>query len=97
MGNLSDEPREQNREDKVTRFRSVTYIRQLGLLVNTLGSHPEAILFRFLFTQNIIKEEMYFVLKNGYIALIMQNKNKNNSIIISDCCLVYTLSQQPTF
>ena len=39
MGNLSGESREQNRKDKVTRFRSVTYARQLGLLVNTLGSH----------------------------------------------------------
>ena len=39
MGNLSGESREQNRQDKVTRFRSVTYARQLGLLVNTLGSH----------------------------------------------------------
>ena len=38
MGNLSGESREQNRKDKVTRFRSVTYARQLGLLVNTLGS-----------------------------------------------------------
>ena len=38
MGNLSAESREQNRKDKVTRFRSVTYPRQLGLLVNTLGS-----------------------------------------------------------
>ena len=39
MGNLSGEFREQNRKDKVTRFRSVTYARQLGLLVNTLGSY----------------------------------------------------------
>ena len=39
MGNLSGESREQNRKDKVTRFRSVTYARQLGLVVNTLGSH----------------------------------------------------------
>ena len=39
MGNLSGESREQNRKDKVTRFRSVTYARQLGLLVNTLWSH----------------------------------------------------------
>ena len=39
MGNLSGESREQNRKDKVTRFRCVTYVRQLGLLVNTLGSH----------------------------------------------------------
>ena len=39
MGNPSGESREQNRKDKVTRFRSVTYARQLGLLVNTLGSH----------------------------------------------------------
>ena len=39
MGNLSGESREQNRKDKVTRFPSVTYASQLGLLVNTLGSH----------------------------------------------------------
>ena len=39
MGKLSGEFREPNRKDKVTRFRSVTYARQLGLLVNTLGSH----------------------------------------------------------
>ena len=39
MGYLSGESREQNRKDKVTRFSSVTYARQLGLLVNTLGSH----------------------------------------------------------
>ena len=39
MGNLSGESREQNRKDNVTRFRSVTYATQLGLLVNTLGSH----------------------------------------------------------
>ena len=31
MGNLSGESREQNRKDKVTRFRSVTYARQLGV------------------------------------------------------------------
>ena len=31
--------REPNRKDKVTRCRSVTYARLLGLLVNTLGSH----------------------------------------------------------
>ena len=39
MGKLSRESREQSCKDKVTRFRSVTYARQLGLLVNTLGSH----------------------------------------------------------
>ena len=39
MGKLSGESCEQSRKDKVTRFRSVTYARQLGLLVNTLGSH----------------------------------------------------------
>ena len=39
MGNLSGESREQNLKDKVTRFRSVTYATQLGLLVNTPGSH----------------------------------------------------------
>ena len=39
MGNLSGESGEQNRKDRVTTFRSVTYARQLGLLVNTLGSH----------------------------------------------------------
>ena len=44
MGNLSGESREQNRKDKVTRFRSVTYARQLGLLVNTLGSHLKVML-----------------------------------------------------
>ena len=42
MGNLSGESREQNHKDKVTRFRSVTYARQLQLLVNTLGSHLTA-------------------------------------------------------
>ena len=36
-------------------------------------TYLKGILFRFLFTQNIIKKEMYFVLKNGYIALIMEN------------------------
>ena len=35
MGNLRGESREQNRKDKVTRVRSVTYARQLGVLVNT--------------------------------------------------------------
>ena len=39
MGNLRGESREQNRKDKVTRVRSVTCARQLGVLVNTLGSH----------------------------------------------------------
>ena len=39
MGNLSGESREQNRKDKLIRFPSVTYARQLGLLVNTPGSH----------------------------------------------------------
>ena len=39
MGKLSGEFREPNRKDKVTRFPSVSYARQLGLLVNTLGSH----------------------------------------------------------
>ena len=42
MGNLSGESHEQNHKDKVTRFRSVTYARQLELLVNTLGSHLTA-------------------------------------------------------
>ena len=31
MDNLSGEAREQNHKDKVTRFRSVTPARQLGL------------------------------------------------------------------
>ena len=39
MSNLSGESREQNRKDKVTRFRYVTYARQLGLLLNAQGSH----------------------------------------------------------
>ena len=38
MGNRSGESRERNRKDKVTRFRYVTYARQLGLLVNTVES-----------------------------------------------------------
>ena len=38
MGKLSGEFREPNRKDKVTRFRSVTYARLLGLLINTLGA-----------------------------------------------------------
>ena len=42
MGNLNGESREQNRKDKVIRFPSVTYARQLELLVNTLGSHLKA-------------------------------------------------------
>ena len=43
MGNLSGESREQNRKNKVTRFRSVTYARQLAFLVNTLGSHLKCV------------------------------------------------------
>ena len=39
MGNIRGESREQNRKEKVTRFPSVTYAGQLGLLVNTLASH----------------------------------------------------------
>ena len=49
MGNLSGEFREQNRKDKVTRFRSVTYARQLGLLVNTLGSHLKISLYIYIY------------------------------------------------
>ena len=39
MGKLIGEFREPNRKDKVTRFPFVSYARQLGLLVNTLGGH----------------------------------------------------------
>ena len=39
MGNLSGESREENRKDKVTRFPSVTYARQLVKLENTLRRH----------------------------------------------------------
>ena len=39
MGKLIGEFREPNRKDKVTRFPFVSCARQLGLLVNTLGSH----------------------------------------------------------
>ena len=46
MGKLSGEFREPNRKDKVTRFPSVTYARQLGLLVNALGSHLESLIFQ---------------------------------------------------
>ena len=49
MGNLSGEFREQNRKEKVTRFRSVTYARQLGLLVNTLGSHLKISLYIYIY------------------------------------------------
>ena len=49
MGNLSGEFREQNPKDKVTRFRSVTYARQLGLLVNTLGSHLKISLYIYIY------------------------------------------------
>ena len=55
MGNLSGESREQNRKDKVTRFRSVTYARQLGLLVNTLGSHLKRIKIR----NELLKHPVY--------------------------------------
>ena len=43
MGNLRGESREQNHKDKVTRFRSVTYARQLELLVNTLANQHNEI------------------------------------------------------
>ena len=61
MGNLGGESREQNCKDKVTRFRSVTYVRQLGLLVNTLGSHlncsnPEVFVHVGLSTENSVGE-----------------------------------------
>ena len=39
MGKLSGKFGEPNRKDKVNRCPSVSYARQLGLLVNTLGSH----------------------------------------------------------
>ena len=39
MGKLSGEFREPNRKDRVTRCPSVSYARQLWLLVNTLGSY----------------------------------------------------------
>ena len=42
MGKLSGEFREPNRKDKVTRFPSVTYTGQLGLLVTTLASNLNA-------------------------------------------------------
>ena len=73
MGNLSGESREQSRKDKVTRFRSVTYARQLGLLVNTLGSHLKR-----------SKNPMYGRRMNRAFAsdaLILQlNKSKNTIV-----------------
>ena len=39
MGKLSGKFREPNHKDRVTIFSFVSYARQLGLLVNTLGSH----------------------------------------------------------
>ena len=74
MGNLSGESREQNRKDKVTRFRCVTYVRQLGLLVNTLGSNLKANKL----TLNLTKtNSMIFLLRqkkiNVYVPLFMEN------------------------
>ena len=63
MGNLSGESREQIRKDKVTRFRSVTYARQLGLLVNTLGSHLK--ISEFAFFQPIPVTPTSFTLSNA--------------------------------
>ena len=57
MGNLSGEFREQNRKDKVTRFRSVTYARQLGLLVNTLGSHLKISLYIYIYIYQCLSSE----------------------------------------
>ena len=57
MGNLSGESREQNRKDKVTRFRSVTYARQLGLLVNTLGSHLKISLYIYISVSAVKPQE----------------------------------------
>ena len=61
MGNLSGESREQIRKDKVTRFRSVTYARQLGLLVNTLGSHLKISEFAFFQLYTHYSNFIYFV------------------------------------
>ena len=54
MGRLSSEFREPNRKDKVTRFRSETYVRLLGLLVNTLGSHLRSNFSLILFIYNLM-------------------------------------------
>ena len=61
MGNLSGESREQIRKDKVTRFRSVTYARRLGLLVNTLGSHLKISEFAFFQLYTHYSNFIYFV------------------------------------
>ena len=61
MGNLSGESREQIRKDKVTRFRSVTYARQLGLLVNTLGRHLKISEFAFFQLYAHYSNFIYFV------------------------------------
>ena len=53
MGNLRGESHEQNHKDKVTRFPSVTYACQLGLLVNTLGSHLKPIFSSGIFVAEI--------------------------------------------
>ena len=64
MGNLSGESREQNRKDKVTRFPSVTYACQLGLSVNTLGSHLKRSVFTIT-KDNNISEKSRVTSKNG--------------------------------
>ena len=58
MVNLSGESREQNRKDKVTRFRSVTYARNLGLLVNTLGSLLKAAGEEHLSQNKLLKQNL---------------------------------------
>ena len=81
MGNLSGESREQIRKDKVTRFRSVTYARQLGLLVNTLGSHLK--ISEFAFFQPIPVTPASFTLSNAselFLSRIRTNQNSSSEI-----------------
>ena len=40
MGNLSGESREKNRKDKVTRFRSVTYVRLIARIISKYSTEP---------------------------------------------------------
>ena len=73
MGKLSGEFREPNRKDKVTRFRSVTYARLLGLLVNTLGSHLNSglnaeytLLLSYLLFLSLVSLVMYFAFSEKF-------------------------------
>ena len=95
MGKLSGEFCEPNRKDKVTRFRSVTYAKQLGLLVNTLGSHLKTsrktkFLHSFSVGQNVCSTEnecrnlVFLLVLTSRVELFVKKYNcRNLSLIIN--------------